>query len=158
MSTDTRNGTSVEKVGEHAIAMTREFDAPVALVFKAMHDPDLVAQWMGPESLTVTEVTSGDAHGDTWTLVHADADGNEYAFRGVVHGESSVENGSSRTFEWLGMPGHVSFEKLSFEDLGGRTRVSGVSLFLSEQDRDGMFDSMGDGGWARLDPLLASLS
>lgn len=156
-TTETRDGTVVEKTGDHAITTTREFAAPPATVFRAFHDPELVAQWIGPEYLENVEVTSGAEHGATWTLVQRDPDGNEYAFRGVVHGEATPE-ASLRTFEWLGMPGHVSFERLTFEDLGdGRTRVHGTSVFLTPEDRDGMYDSMGDGGYTRLDPLLATL-
>jgi len=157
-STETRDGTVVEKSGDHAIVTTREFAAAPAKVFRAMHDPELIAQWMGPAYLECLEVTGGTGHGDTWTLVHRDPDGNEYSFRGVTHGEASVENGSSRTFEWLGMPGHVSFERLTFEDLGdGRTRVQGTAVYTAAEDRDAMYDSMGDGGYSRLDPLLETL-
>lgn len=157
-TTDTREGTVVEKVGDHAISTTREFAASPETVFRAFHDPELVAQWIGPAYLENVEVTSGAEHGATWTLVQRDPDGNEYAFRGVVHGDASVES-SFRTFEWLGMAGHVSFERLTFERLADdRTRVHGLSVFLSPEDRDGMFDTMGDGGYARLDPLLDTLT
>ena len=156
-TSDVRDGTRVEKRGDHAIHTTRDFAAPPATVHRAMTDPELVAQWIGPEYLTNVEVTGGTAHGDTWTLVQQDPDGNRYAFRGVMHGEATPEL-THRTFEWLGMEGHVSFEQLRLEDLGdGSTRVHGISLFVSAEDRDGMFDSMQDGGYARLDPLLASL-
>ena len=156
-STETRDGTVVEKAGEHAIVTTREFAAAPPKVFRAMHDPELVAQWIGPEYLTNVEVTGGTSHGDTWTLVQRDPDGNEYAFRGVSHGDATPE-ASFRTFEWLGMPGHVSFERMTFEDLGDdRTRVRTISLFASAEDRDGMYDTMGDGGYSRLDPLLETL-
>jgi len=157
-TTENRDGTVVAKVGDHAISMTREFAAGPEKVFRAMHDPELVAQWIGPEQLEVTEVTGGTAHGDTWTLVHQDTEGNTYEFRGVVHGQPSAEAGSFRTFEWLGMPGHVSFERLTFTDLGGdRTRIEATAVYLSAEDRDGMYDTMGDGGYHRLDPLLAGL-
>jgi len=157
-TTETRDGTIVAKAGDRAITMTREFAAAPEKVFRAVHDPELIAQWIGPERMEAVEVTGGAAHGDTWTLVHKDPEGNEYAFRGVTHGEASVESGSFRTFEWLGMPGHVSFERLTFEDLGGdRTRIEATAVYLSSEDRDGMYDSMGDGGYHRLDPLLATL-
>lgn len=160
--TDTLNrDAAIEKVGDHAITITRDFDAAVDKVFRAMHEPDLVAQWIGPGRLSNTEVTQVNQHGGTWTLVQTDDDGNDFAFRGVVHGDPTPER-SQRTFEWLGMPGHVSLESMHLEDLGDdRTRVHQVTVFLSVEDRDGMWDSgMGDGvnaGFAQLDELLTSL-
>jgi uncharacterized protein YndB with AHSA1/START domain len=64
------------------------------------------------------------------------------------------------TFEWDGMPAHVSLETVHLEDLGdGRTRVINTSLFLTKEDRDGMLQSGMEGGlnesYAALDRLLA---
>jgi uncharacterized protein YndB with AHSA1/START domain len=147
--------------GSHAIAIDREFDAPVDKVFRAMTDPELIARWIGPKYLTNVEVTNNAQHGGTWTLVQRDPDGNEYGFRGVFHGEQTPEL-SMRTFEWLGLPGHVSFETLRLEDLGnGRTRAHSVSVFTSTEDRDGMASSGMDTGvregYERLDEVLESL-
>ena len=142
------------------IRTSREFDAPVDKVFRAHHDPELIPQWMGPKYLENVECTFEKSHGGTWTLVQRDPDGNEYGFRGVVHGEPTPEL-SQRTFEWLGMPGHVSFETMRIEDIGdGRCRVHGVSVFTTVEDRDGMANSMGEGvneGYERLDDLLAKI-
>ena len=94
-------------------------------------------------------------------MVQRDPDGNDYAFRGVFHGEQTPEL-SIRTFEWLGMPGHVSFETLRLVDLGnGRTRADSVSVFTSTEDRDGMAANMTSGvveGYERLDQILEELS
>ena len=142
------------------IRTSRAFDAPVDKVFRAHHDPELIPQWMGPKYLENVECTFEKSHGGTWTLVQRDPDGNEYGFRGVVHGEPTPEL-SQRTFEWLGMPGHVSFETMRIEDIGdGRCRVHGVSVFTTVEDRDGMANSMGEGvneGYERLDDLLAKI-
>lgn len=155
--TTTRKAT-IEAEGTHAITMVRDFDHPVERVFRAMNEPELIAQWMGPKRLTNSDVTNEAHHGGTWTFTQRDADGNEYRFRGVFHGEQTPER-SQRTFEWLGMPGHVSFETQRLEDLGdGRTRLHNVSVFTSPKDRDGMLGSgMATGvneGYERLDALL----
>lgn len=157
---DTKNAV-IETPGTHAITIQRDFDAPVDKVFRAMTDPELIARWVGPRYLTNVEITNDARHGGTWTLVQRDPDGNEHRFRGVFHGEQTPEL-SQRTFEWLGMPGHVSFETLRFEDLGdGRTRVHGVSVFTSSEDRDGMASSGMDvgvnEGCERLDEVLETL-
>lgn len=147
--------------GTQEIRITRDFDAPVDKVFRAHNDPELVAQWIGPKYLENVECTFEARHGGTWSLVQRDPDGNEHGFRGVVHGDPTPEL-SQRTFEWLGMPGHVSFETLRMEDLGdGRTRVHASSVFMSVADRDGMAESgMSVGvneGYQRLDDLLATI-
>ena len=152
--------TTIETPGTHAITITREFDAPVDKVFRAMTEPELIARWMGPKYLTNTEIVNEPHHAGTWKLVQRDPDGNEYAFRGVFHGEQTPEL-SMRTFEWLGMPGHVSFETLRLVDLGnGRTRADSVSVFTSTEDRDGMASNMESGvleGYERLDEILEEL-
>ena len=142
------------------IRTSRDFDAPVDKVFRAHHDPELIGKWMGPRYLENVECTFEGKHGGTWTLVQRDPDGNEHGFRGIVHGEPTPEL-SQRTFEWLGMPGHVSFETMRIEDIGGgRSRVHGISVFTTVEDRDGMASTMGVGvneGYERLDELLATL-
>jgi uncharacterized protein YndB with AHSA1/START domain len=144
------------------VTITRELDAPPALVFRAFTERDLLAQWMGPDRLSC-EVTELDVrHGGHWAFVNRDDEGNEFGFRGVFHGEPSPEL-MMRTFEWLGLPGHVAFETLRFEDLGeGRTRVHTESVFQTVADRDGMIASGMDvgvnEGYARLEKVLATLS
>jgi uncharacterized protein YndB with AHSA1/START domain len=144
------------------VTITRDLDAPPALVFRAFTEPDLLAQWMGPDRLTC-EVTELDVrHGGHWAFVNRDADGTEFKFRGVFHGEPSPVL-MMRTFEWLGLPGHVALETLRFEDLGeGQTRVHAESVFQTVADRDGMIASgMEVGvneGYARLEKILEGLS
>ena len=57
------------------------------------------------------------------------------------------------------MPGHICVETVTLEDLGdGRTKFENVSLFHTTEERDGMFESMGEGAnetHERLQELLA---
>jgi uncharacterized protein YndB with AHSA1/START domain len=142
------------------IDMTREFAAPRELVYRAHTDPDLLAQWIGPRRLT-TDVVRFDVHdGGTWRFVQRDADGSEYVFHGVFHGDPSPE-GIVQTFEFEGAPGHVSLDTVTFEEHDGRTTVRTNSLFQSVEARDAMVNSgMGDGmsqGYDRLDELVEKL-
>ena len=145
--------------GSTAIVMRRTFDAPRELVHRAHVDPDLLKQWLGPKRLQM-RVNEYDArHGGSYRFVHIDQDGTEYVFRGVFHGEQGIDGGMARTFEWLGLPGHVSFETASFTEHDGRTTVESTSVFTSVEDRDGMIASgmqTGvDEGFEKLDELLA---
>ncbi|MFB2579865.1 hypothetical protein ACEXQD_01320 [Herbiconiux sp. P15] len=87
------------------------------------------------------------------------SEGDEFAFFGVVH-QARANELVIQTFEWEGLPDHVTLETLRFEALpGGRSRVTGLSLFPRVEDRDGMIENgMEQGvieGYARLDTLLA---
>jgi uncharacterized protein YndB with AHSA1/START domain len=147
--------------GMPQIIITREFGAPRDLVFRAYTDPDLLPQWLGPRSQTMTFVQLENHDGGLWRFIHTDPDGNEYRFHGVVHGTPSLA-GIVRTFEYDGNPGHVSLETLTFEDLGGRTRLRMNSVFQSVEDRDVMVASGMEGGvndsMERLDELFARLA
>ena len=99
--------------------------------------------------------------GGRWRFVLRDMDGNEFGFRGeyreIVPPERIVW-----TFEFDGMPGHVSVETLVFEEHDGKTTLTGTSVFDSKEDRDGMLQSgMEEGAaetWDRLAEYLPKLS
>jgi uncharacterized protein YndB with AHSA1/START domain len=140
--------TILAEPGKQEILITREFDAPRALVFKACTDPELIPQWWGPRSLS-TEVDKMDVRpGGEWRFINRDAEGNEYAFHGVYHEVLAPERVID-TFEFEGLPetGHVALETMKLEELpGGRTKLINQSVFQSVADRDGMLQSdMEDG-------------
>lgn len=151
----------VAEPGTLQIIITREFDAPRELVYRAYTEPELLVQWLGPRSLTMHIDHMDVRDGGSYRFVHQDADGNEYGFHGVFHGEPTMDS-AVRTFEYEGWPGHVSLETLTLEERGGKTLVRTNSVFQSLEDRDGMVQSgMEDGvndGFERLDELLAKLS
>ncbi|WP_262848723.1 SRPBCC domain-containing protein [Mumia quercus] len=146
--------------GTSTIEISRSFATTPERLYHAMIDDELQRQWLGPDRLT-TEIEINEVRdGGRWRWVQKDTDGTEYGFRGVYHGEPSVENGITRTFEFDGVPGHVSLETLRFTDLGGgSTRIDIVSAFMSVEDRDGMVESGMEGGmeegYVRLDKILA---
>jgi uncharacterized protein YndB with AHSA1/START domain len=122
------------------IIITREFDAPRDLVFRAHIDPDLLVQWLGHRDL-VTAVDRYEARdGGTWRYRQTDADGNTYGFHGVFHGTPSPD-AIVQTFEFEGAPGHVCLETTAFAERGGKTLMRSVSSFQSVEDRDAMIAS-----------------
>ena len=126
--------------GKQEIIITREFDAPPEVVFKAMTDPDLIPRWWGPRMLTTTVEKMDARPGGSWRFVQRDPGGNEYAFHGVYH-EVTSPKVIIQTFEFEAVPGHVALDTGTFEDLGGRTRLTSVSVFQTVEDRDGMVQS-----------------
>ena len=139
------------------IRIVREFDAPPAKVFRAHTDPELVVQWLGPRS-TVMRVDHYDCRtGGSYRYVHL-ADGQEFAFHGCFH-EVRPSELIVQTFTFEGDPDGVALERLLFEDLGGRTRLTGTSLVDSFEGRDAFLASGMEYGvresYERLDELLA---
>jgi uncharacterized protein YndB with AHSA1/START domain len=136
------------------------FDAPIDKVWRAYTDPELIVKWLGPKRLKGRVDAWEFEPGGRWELTHIDSDDTEYTFHGFMHDMEKFKR-ISRTFEWHGLPGHVSFETAYFEDLGDKTRVRAVSVFQSPEDRDGMIQSgMETGvreGNERLDALLSTL-
>src|SRR5256885_578763 len=150
----------IAEPGVPQIVITREFDAPRELVFRAFTDPDLLVRWLGPRNMSMTVDRLENRDGGTWRFIHTDADGNEAAFHGVIHGTPSPDS-VVRTFEFEGFLGHVSLERLTLEDLNGRTRIRTNSIFQSLEDRDGHLQSGMERGvndsMERLDELFAAL-
>jgi uncharacterized protein YndB with AHSA1/START domain len=140
--------------------ITREFDAPRDLVFKAYSDPELIVQWLGPRKYSMTLDSWDVRDGGTWRYTHSDDEGHSYGFHGVFHGDQTAD-GMVQTFEFEGWPGHVSLESISLEERGGKTVIHNHSVYQSVADRDGMIESgMEEGmndGFDRLDDLLATL-
>jgi uncharacterized protein YndB with AHSA1/START domain len=147
--------------GVPQIVMTREFNAPREFLFRAHIDPELLVQWLGPRRLTMTIDRFEARDGGTWRYTHRDTDGTEYGFHGVFHGTPSAE-GIVQTFEFEGMPGHVSLQTATFEEHDGRTLLRANAVFQSVEDRDGMIQSgMEDGAndsMDRLDEIIARLA
>ncbi len=146
--------------GSPQITITREFDAPRDLVFRAHTDPQLLPQWLGPRDLTLTVDRYDARDAGTWRYVHSDAQGNEYGFHGVFHG-TPTPDGIVQTFEYEGAPGHVKLDTTTLEPRDGRTLVRTVSVFQSVEDRDAMIAADMERGTRdsgdRLEELLAKL-
>jgi uncharacterized protein YndB with AHSA1/START domain len=147
----------VAEPGKHDIVMTREFNAPRDLVFKAFTDPTLIPKWWGPTSVTTTVDTMDVRMGGIWRYVQRDADGHEFGFRGVYHHIAAPER-LVFTFEWEGLPGHVLLETVTLAERDGKTIVTDSMVFQSIEDRDGMLQSGMEHGaaqsWDRFEALL----
>jgi uncharacterized protein YndB with AHSA1/START domain len=145
-----------------AIHIWRDFEATPAQLFRAHTDPELYAQWIGPDGVGA-DITHWEARdGGSWSYTARGSDGREdfeTSFRGSFH--TVREDRIVQTFTWEGMPDDVALETMRFEDLGnGITRMHATSLCHSFEARDGWLASgMEVGvhdGYAKLDALLAS--
>jgi uncharacterized protein YndB with AHSA1/START domain len=144
---------------DRSIHTERNFDAPRDCVWRAFTEAGLVAEWFGRGHKVDVERLEV-VRGGHWRFVeHAPEglEGFEGRFREVTKPERLV-----RTFEWDGMPGYVSIEADTFEDLGdGRTKIVTDALFHTIEERDGMLQTgMKEGmdqSYAALDRLLEVL-
>ena len=150
----------IAEPGSYEIITTRDFNAPRALVFRALCDPELIPKWWGPSQYTTIVDKMEVKQGGIWRYVQRDNKGNQWAFYGVYHAISAPER-MVYTFEFEGMPGHVLMETVTFEEHDGKTRLIDSSVFQSVADRDGMLQSGMEGGaaesWDRLEAILKTM-
>ena len=148
-------------LSDREVVLTRLFDAPRELVFKAHTDPDLIPHWWGLRGNTTIVEKMDVRPGGTWRFIQRDPKGKEFAFNGQYR-EILPPERLVNTFEFEGIPGHVIQDTLVHEELpDGRTKLTATSLFATMVDRDGMLDSGMESGsnesWDRLAELLATL-
>ena len=154
------NGTTIEADPNlPVITIVRDFAAPAERVYRAWTDPELVAQWMGPNGTEMKidrwEATTGGSYRYTVWQGGQEVAGFYGSFHEARPGERLVQ-----TFTWEGQPDGVSLDTMTFTDLGdGRSRVTSVSVVDSLEGRDAILSSgMEVGvyeGYAKLDALLA---
>lgn len=160
MPADRQSSLTVTVLSDLEVEMTREFDAPRDLVFKAFTDPDLIPRWWGLRNSTTVVDKLDPRPGGHWRFVEHAPDGSEHAFKGEFR-EIVPPQRLTYTFEYEPMPGHVIVDTIDFVEIDGRTKVVTCALFQSREDRDGMLNSGMEAGAAesydRLAELLATL-
>src|SRR5216683_2363113 len=97
--------------GKQELQITREFDLPLALLFKAYVEPGIVEQWMGTKVLKLENKKHGSYQFET-----TDHKGNKHRFNGTIH-EFAPDQKITRTFEMENTPFGVQLEFLEFEKL-----------------------------------------
>ena len=97
--------------GKQEILITREFDLPLELLFKAYVEPEIVEQWMGTKVLKLENKKHGGYQFET-----TDPKGNKHGFNGTIH-EFVPNKKITRTFEMENTPFEVQLEFLEFEKL-----------------------------------------
>lgn len=94
------------------VNITREFDLPIELLFKAYTDPEIVGQWMGTKVLKLESIKHGGYQFET-----SDAKGNVvFRANGVIH-ELILNQKITRTFEMENTPFGVQLEFIEFKAL-----------------------------------------
>jgi uncharacterized protein YndB with AHSA1/START domain len=97
--------------GKQELLITREFDLPLDLLFRAYVESDIVEQWMGTKVLKLENKKHGSYQFET-----TDPKGNKYGFNGTIH-EFVPDQKITRTFEMENTPFGIQLEFLEFEQL-----------------------------------------
>jgi uncharacterized protein YndB with AHSA1/START domain len=119
--------------GKQDLVITREFDLPLELLFKAYVEPEIVAQWMGTKVLKLESKKHGSYRFET-----TDPKGNKHGFNGVIH-EFSPNQKITRTFEMENTPFPVQLEFLEFEKVTDDTsKLTMQIVYKSVAHRDQM--------------------
>ncbi len=129
----TRGKTQVHaEEGRQELVITRTFDLPLALLFKAYSEAEILEQWMGTKVLKL----ENKAHG-SWQFETRNAEGNVvFAAHGTIH-EFTPEKRIVRTFEMANAPFPVQLEFLEFEACDAqRSKLTMQIVFRSVADRD----------------------
>lgn len=119
--------------GKQELRITRGFDLPLELLFKAYEEAELVEEWMGTKVLKLENKKHGSFH-----FVTTDPMGNKHGFNGVIH--SFIPNEKIiRTFEMDNTPYEVWLEYLDFEKVTEDTSQLNIHIvYRSVAYRDQM--------------------
>jgi uncharacterized protein YndB with AHSA1/START domain len=139
--------------GERELIITRVFDAPPGLVFKAWTEPERLARWSGPRGFTTVSSTMDLRPGGAYRACIRSPEGADHCMRGVYREIVEPER-LVFTFAWEeadGTPGREMLVTVSFAEHEGKTRMTfHQALFESVADRDGHRD-----GWSSSFDMLA---
>jgi uncharacterized protein YndB with AHSA1/START domain len=144
---------------DRVLVITRVFDAPRALVFKAWTDAEHGKHWSGPRGFTATHIEGDLRPGGAWRLCLRRDETGEELWQGGVYREVVVPERLVFTFAWDGedgRPGHETLVTVTFAERGGKTTMTfRQAVFRSVEERDGH-----QGGWTsafdRLEEHVAS--
>jgi uncharacterized protein YndB with AHSA1/START domain len=139
----TSSGTAVLTLPtETQILITREFNAPKHLVFKAWTTPELIKRWWHAKRGEATVADVDLRVGGKWRWVMVTDDGHEVAFHGeyreIVPNERIV---STEFFEGAPPESEGSVNTITFTEVDGRTAVTLLMQLASKEERDAIIDT-----------------
>jgi uncharacterized protein YndB with AHSA1/START domain len=141
---ETTSGTAkVTLPADHQILVTREFNAPKRLVWKAYTTPELIKRWWSGEKGTVISAEVDLRVGGKWRYVMTANQGFEVAFRGefreIVTDERLV---NTEIFEGIPAPDdHAGLVTVTLTEKDGRTFMEMLCEYRDKTDRDAVIDS-----------------
>lgn len=147
----------IEFPTELAILTTREFDAPIELVFDVLTKPEHVRHWFAAFEDKVTVCSIDLRVGGSYHQVAVTPDGTECSFRGTyLEVEPPVR--TVQTWQFDGWPGVEAVETMELHEINGVTTMKLLLAFRDQAGRDHMtkFDGQ-ESSWDHLEDYLTSL-
>jgi uncharacterized protein YndB with AHSA1/START domain len=147
----------IEFPNDLEIVTTREFDAPLELVFDVFTKPEHVRRWFAPFTDRVTECSIDLRVGGSYHIVFVTEDGVECSFRGTY---LEVEPPTRTVATWLfeGWPGADAVETVELHETDGVTKLTMKLAFSDQAGRDHMTKSDGqEDSFNKLEDYLRSL-
>jgi uncharacterized protein YndB with AHSA1/START domain len=154
---DRHRSAVVEFPNDLEIVTTREFEAPIALVFDVMTKPEHVSKWFAPFSCVVTVCTIDLRVGGDYHIVFVTEDGTECSFRGTY---LEVEPPTRTVATWLfeGWQDADAVESVDLHEAHGVTKLTTKLVFRDQAGRDHMTRSDGqEDSLDKMEDLLRSL-
>jgi uncharacterized protein YndB with AHSA1/START domain len=148
MATTTSGTAKVTLPADNQILITREFNAPRHLVWRAYTEPDLVKRWWSGDKGTVTSAEIDLRVGGRWRYVMAAEGGFEVAFRGEYR-EIDAPQRLVNTEIYEGIPDpddHAGLVTVTLTERDGSTHMEMLCEYRDRTDRDAVIDSGMEGG------------
>jgi uncharacterized protein YndB with AHSA1/START domain len=149
------------KPAERSIVVSRVYDAPRALVFKAWTDPELLRQWWGPTPFTNPVCETDPRVGGKWHIVMRAPDGTDYPCGGVYREivEPELLAFSNVATDAAGNTILDGFTRVTFTEQGGKTTVTVNASATAVVDYAAAYLEGMEAGWVQsLDGLGAFVS
>jgi uncharacterized protein YndB with AHSA1/START domain len=158
--TPDRHGSAVvELPNDLDVLITREFDAPIALVFDVMTKPEHVSKWFAPQGCEMKVCSIDLRVGGNYHQVFVTGDGTECSFRGTYL-EIDPPARTVETWVFEGRPHLDTIETMELQETGGVTKLTIRTTYRDKASRDegiqGGFDGVGE-SFDQADDLLRSL-
>ena len=134
------NTLKVTLPSDTEIVMSRAFDAPRELVFRAMYDPALIPQWWGPRKYETIVEHMDFRVGGAWRFLNKSKSGEVFTFFGEYR-EIAAPEKVVQTFAFEGMPGEPGLVIYTFTEREGGCIVTERSIFNTKEERDGILKS-----------------
>jgi uncharacterized protein YndB with AHSA1/START domain len=130
------------------IMITREFDAPKHLVYRACTEPELIKRWWASLRGVVTSVEADIRVGGRWRYVMKANDGSEVAFHGTYREiEPNERVVSTELYEFPGAAeDDATLNTMTLVETDGRTTLTTLVDCPTKQIRDAIIDSGMEGG------------
>ncbi len=158
MTPDRHGAGSIEFPSELEILLTREFEAPIELVFEVLTRPEHVREWFAPFDHKMTVCSIDLRVGGNYHMVFVTEDGTECSFRGTY---LEVEPPTRTVKTWLfeGWPDAGAVESTDLHETDGVTKLTNKLAFGDKAGRDRMttFDGMED-SFDNMEEYVRSLS